>query len=259
MVRKVISTTFASALMSAGCLCLAPAAGAASTRLSLSQSAAFAIVGHSCGGIQEQVYATGFGPTGYPAGDVYLQTRCGGSGRGGGYHSTTYSAWASVTWDWFGDTRAYGRLQGTAEGISTTFAATDAYGDRIYNVGTAAYLQTTMPPVVPPAAPTGVAAAVSAAESGEQVLLRFQVAWVPASETAGLITSSTVTATPVGSSAPVLKATVSGAATSALVGPLQPATTYQITVTSTDAEGTSQASVPIQATSPGRDEEPAEL
>jgi len=61
-------------------------------QLLLPQSAAFSILGHSCGGIQEQVYAKGFNPGGYPIGYVYIQTRCGGSGRGGGYHTTTYSA-----------------------------------------------------------------------------------------------------------------------------------------------------------------------
>ncbi|MFI4984535.1 MAG: fibronectin type III domain-containing protein [Solirubrobacterales bacterium] len=256
MARKVILSTVASALIALG---LASTAGAATTtRLVLSQSAAFSILGHSCGGIQEKVYATGFAPNGYPAGDVYLETRCGGSGRGGGYKVTTYSAWATVTWDWVGDTRSYARLEGAAEAISETFSAEDAYGDHIYNVKTAAYLETTSPPLVAPAAPTGVTAVVSAIESGEQLVLRFQVSWVPASETAGLITSSTVTATPVGSTAPVLTATVSGSGSSAIVAPLQPNTTYQITVTNTDAEGTSQASSPIEAKSPNSDGEPEE-
>jgi hypothetical protein len=44
----------------------------------------------------------------------------------------------------------------------------------------------------------------------------------------------------------------------ALVGPLQPATTYQITVTNSDAEGTSQTSAPIEVRSPGLDEAPAD-
>ena len=65
-----------------------------------------------------------------------------------------------------------------------------------------------------------------------------------------------MTATPVASTAPVLTATASGSATSALVGPLQPSTTYQITVTNTDAEGASQTSSPIEAKSPGTDEGP---
>jgi hypothetical protein len=48
---------------------------------------------------------------------------------------------------------------------------------------------------------------------------------------------------------------VSGSATSAIVGPLAPLTTYRITVTDTDAEGTSAPSTPIEATSPNADGE----
>jgi hypothetical protein len=65
-------------------------AGAMSTptSLNLPQSNAFSVLGYSCGGIQEKSYATQFDPgTGYPMGDVHLQTTCNGSGRGG--RSTT--------------------------------------------------------------------------------------------------------------------------------------------------------------------------
>jgi hypothetical protein len=75
-------------------------AAAASVSLLLPQAAAFSVLGASCGGIQEKAYATGFDPSsGYPTGAVYLSTSCGGSGRGGGYHTTTYSAWVGVIWD----------------------------------------------------------------------------------------------------------------------------------------------------------------
>ena len=95
MARKVILSIVAAASI---CAALAPAAsGASPIRLYLSQGAAFSILGHSCGGIQEKVYATGFAANGYPMGDVSMSTSCGGSGRGGGYHSTTYSGWASTT------------------------------------------------------------------------------------------------------------------------------------------------------------------
>src|SRR6266404_925890 len=84
-------------------------AAAAPVSLLVPQATAFSILGHSCGGIQEQAFATGFdSTTGYPTGDVYLQTRCGGSGRGGGYHITTYSAWIGVTWDYTGAVVASG-------------------------------------------------------------------------------------------------------------------------------------------------------
>ena len=140
------------------CLLAAPAAGAAGPiRLVLDQGAAFSLLGHSCGGIQEQVYATGFGagPGGYPEGDAYLSTRCGGSGRGGGYKITEYKATASVVWNWFGQTRSFARLEGPAGG-GPEFSAEDSHGDRLYNVGSSAYLETGEPPLQPPAAPSAV-------------------------------------------------------------------------------------------------------
>src|SRR5947209_522147 len=98
MVRKL---ALVSALLVV--LAFAPAASAAPTQLVLPQGNAFAVLGYSCGGIQEQNYAAGFDSTsGYPYGYSYLSTRCGGSGRGGGYHVTTYTAWAAVTWDYNG-------------------------------------------------------------------------------------------------------------------------------------------------------------
>lgn len=235
-----------------GLLALAPGAGAATTQLLLGQSAAFSILGHSCGGIQEHAYTTGFASDGYPAGDVYMQTRCGGSGRGGGYKVTTYSAWASVKWDWFAETRTFARLEGPPE-VDPTFSAEDASGDRVYNTETAAYLQTGSPPLQPPAPPSGVSASVSPYEVGESEYLRMQVSWTAASETAGVISSSTVTATPVSPGPEVLSTTVSGPGTSAFLQPVAPNTTYRVTVTSTDAEGTSEASNPIEVTSPSGD------
>src|SRR5215471_15394341 len=72
------------------------------TKLLLPQSMAFAILGHSCGGIKEQVYVTGFDSvSGYPNGDVYLSTTCSTGGRGGG--TATFTAWAAVTWDLAGN------------------------------------------------------------------------------------------------------------------------------------------------------------
>ena len=139
--------------------------------------------------------------------------------------------------------------------MSTTFSAEDAYGDRIYNTETAAWLETTSPPLVAPAAPTGVAASPSNIEVGETFVLRFQVGWTPAAETASEITSSTVTASPVGSTAPVLTSTVSGPGSSAILSPVQPNTTYRITVINSDSEGTSPPSTPIEITSGNEDGE----
>src|SRR5262245_35275386 len=51
------------------------ALGQSPISLLVPQSTAFSILGHSCGGIQEQSFATGFDPvSGYPIGDVYMQT-----------------------------------------------------------------------------------------------------------------------------------------------------------------------------------------
>lgn len=76
-------------LLCASALVGADASAATTTSLLLPSSTAFSILGVSCGGIQEQAFATGFDQNGNVAGEVYLQTRCGGSGRGGGYTSRT--------------------------------------------------------------------------------------------------------------------------------------------------------------------------
>src|SRR5579863_4806996 len=95
-------------------LALATTAEAAPASLVLSQGEAFSILGHSCGGILEKPYATGFASgTGFPTGAVYMSTSCGGSGKGGGGGSTLYSAWAYVTWDFTGAVVSYARASTT--------------------------------------------------------------------------------------------------------------------------------------------------
>jgi hypothetical protein len=249
MARKAVLIIVTLAL---ACGWFASAASASSPiRLYLSEGAAFSILGHSCGGIQQHVYVTGFGADGFPTGNVHMETRCGGSGRGGGYKTTTYTGTASVVWTWFGETRSFGPLQGALEAV----AAEDVHGDRVYNVGTAAYLEDVNPPLQPPAPPTGVTASVGLWEEGASEFLRMTVGWTVAPETAGLIKSSTVTATPVNSNAPVLTATVSSYWSTAPLQPVQPNTTYSVTVTNTDAEGTSDPSNPIEIKSPNEDGE----
>jgi hypothetical protein len=89
----------------------------------------------------------------------------------------------------------------------------------------------------------------------EHEYLRMSATWSLDGETAGLITSSTVTATPLNPGPPVLTATVGGAGTSAYLGPVAPNTAYAVTVTSTDAEGTSEPSAPFDLSSPNGDGE----
>jgi hypothetical protein len=249
--RRIVLTAVASALM---CLGVGTASAAASpVHLLLSGNGAFAVLGHWCGGISQKVYATGFASNGFPTGAEYLSTTCSSGGRGS--KPVTYTASASSVWDWYGDTRSYSAISKAPEGISETFSAEDSHGDRIYNVGTSAYLEAPSPPIQAPAAPTNVTAYVSEIEVGGKVELRFQVGWTPASETAALLTSSHVVATPVGSTAPVLEATVNGGGSYVLLAPLERRTTYRITVTNTDPEGTSQPSTPIEVNSISPEEE----
>jgi len=200
------------------------------TGLILPQGTAQSILIYSCGGIQEQVSAGLDVTNGYPTGVVELSTRCGGSGKGGGYHVTTYTAAVAVTWDFTGNVISAIPMTNGVTVDPTT--ATDSYGDAVYNVGSAAYL------VVPlPAAPTGV----TSVQSNDQ----FQVSWTPNGVNPLAITSSTLSATPVASTNPVLTVTVAGAATTGVIPTLQPQTTYQITVASTTIGGTGPGSAPI--------------
>jgi hypothetical protein len=247
MPRKVLSPVVP-LLIALGALGAAPPAGAANTtQLILPQSQAAKVLGADCNGISEHVYATGFASNGYPTGATHLETTC--IGRFG--HRFTYTAWASDTWTWYGETRSYGKLAEEPAGLSTSFSAEDSHGDRVYNTASGAYLETTAPPIAAPGPPTGVTAyAYRTGEEGESGPQDFSISWTLAPETAALITSSTVTATPVGSSAPTLTATVGGAAEGVVLGTLEPVTTYLITVTNTDAEGTSLAnSPPLEAKS----------
>jgi len=202
-------------------------------KLLLPQSNAFAILGHSCGGIKEQVYVTGFDPTnGYPTGDVYLSTTCSTGGRGS--PPATFTAWAAVTWDFAGNVVSSIALSNIVT-VNPTFTATDSYSDTIFNASAAAYL------VVPdPAVPTSV----TAAQSGDQ----FQISWTPMGVNPAAVTSSTLTATPVNSTASVLSTTVTGSATTGAISSLQPQTTYQITVVNRTLGGSSPASTPISVT-----------
>jgi len=203
------------------------------TQLLLPQSTAFAILGYDCGGISEQVYATGFNPTnGYPTGNVDLRTSC-STGKAGSPPSV-HTASVAVTWDFAGNV-IFTKTPATGAPANPTFIATDRFNDILYNAGANAYL------IVPvPAAPTGV----TAVQSGDQ----FQVAWTLNGVNPVAITSSTLTATPGNSTNPVLTTTVIGQATNGVITSLQPKTTYQITAVSTTIGGSSPASIPINVT-----------
>jgi len=140
MVRKVIGILVALCVVVPALVMVGGVASATGTTftLDLSQGAAFSLLGYDCGGITEKSYATGFDSTsGYPIGDVYLSTTCSGSGRGA--HSTTHTAWGSVTWD-FTATVAVDALLTSAPAVDPTFSAFDANQNEIYNSSGMAYL-----------------------------------------------------------------------------------------------------------------------
>jgi len=137
--------------------------------LAVPQGNAFAVLGHSCGGIQEQAYATGWGPNSFPQGDVQLQTRCGGSGRGGGYHVTTYTAWVSATWDLTATFISDTPLSG-APAFDPTYSSFDPNGNEIYNSSTRAYLLLANG-FVPPPRVTGISVATGPATGGTNVTI----------------------------------------------------------------------------------------
>jgi IPT/TIG domain len=152
-----------------GLALVAPAAAtSAPTQLVLPQSAAFGVLGHSCGGIQEQTFATQFDPgSGFPMGDVYLKTSCAGSGKGG--PTTTYTAWASATWDFTGALVASGVLA-SAPSVDPAFTATDANGNELYNASTKAYLALG-PSFVPAPRVTAISVAAGPAAGGTSVTI----------------------------------------------------------------------------------------
>ncbi len=198
-------------------------------QLLLPQSTAVAILGYDCGGISERVYAAGFDPTnGYPTGNVNLRTSCstGKAGSPPSVHTTS----VAVKWDFAGNVVS-ATTPATGAPANPVFIATDGFNDILYNAGANAYL------VVPiPAAPTGV----TAVQSGDQ----FQISWTPNGINPVAVVSSTLTATPVNSTNPVLTTTVTGLATNGAIALLQPQTTYQITVVSASIGGSSPASTP---------------
>ena len=156
--------------MALGLVGLGSVASATSTPLllSLSQGQAFAILGASCGGIQEQGYVTGFDPTtGYPVGAVTLSTTCSTGGRGSLPH--TYTGSADVNWDFTGATIS-ATSPATRANPGASFSATDANGNQIYNSGSSAFLLLA-PGFVPAPRVTGISANLGPSAGGTSVVI----------------------------------------------------------------------------------------
>jgi len=102
------------------------------------QSTAFAVLGHSCGGIQEKAFGAAFATTtGYPVGDVYLSTTCSTGGRGS--RPATYSAWVAATWDFTGSLVS-DTVLATTPTVNPTLSIYDSHGNQLYNQSNQAYL-----------------------------------------------------------------------------------------------------------------------
>jgi IPT/TIG domain len=233
-VRSTLALTFATVLVIP---LLAPSQSlAAAQSLALPQGNAFAILGHSCGGIQERAYGTGFeAETGYPTGAVYLSTRCGGSGRGGGGGSTLYSAWATVTWDFTSAVVSDARAS-TAPTVNPTLVVYDAHGNELYN--------------------QAVAGVASGSQMYSQAYLVLASGFVPAPRLTGVSTSagpasggSSVTITGTGftgaasvhfGNAAATSVRVTSSTSITAVAPVEAGGTVDITVT--NAGGTSATS-----------------
>ena len=81
-------------------LALFGASAAQADVLTLASPSPYAVIGRQCGTGTTASTATGFTADGfYITGLTSVSTRCGGSGRGGGYHTTTYSGCGITRWD----------------------------------------------------------------------------------------------------------------------------------------------------------------
>jgi hypothetical protein len=168
MVGKLVTVAAVVAALLVGSA--ATASASSPVALVVPQGNAFGVLGHSCGGIQEQVFATGFDPiTGYPVGDAYLSTRCGGSGRGGGYHTTTYSAWVSATWNYEATFVSLTTLTG-APSVDPAFVAYDAFGNEVYSASNSAFLVLS-DTFVPPPTLSGISPTFGPSSGGTSVTI----------------------------------------------------------------------------------------
>jgi hypothetical protein len=169
MVRKlIVAAATGAALLAMLVGVTSSAASASSISLVLPQNNAFAILGYWCGGISEQVFATGFdASSGYPLGDVSMSTTCNGSGRGG--HATTHTGWGSATWDYTGAVVSDAKLT-SAPTVNPTFSATDSYGNLLHNQSNAAFLSLAGGFIAPPRV-TNISASQGPAAGGTSLTI----------------------------------------------------------------------------------------
>jgi hypothetical protein len=89
------------------------------------------LLGVSCGGVHVEAAVSGFNDDGTIAGEIRAWTRCGGSGRGGGYKTRLYQSYHSITWDLSG---AYVLSAYDGGALDPTIVAVDALGNVAYTL-----------------------------------------------------------------------------------------------------------------------------
>jgi hypothetical protein len=122
----------------------------AGTSLVLTPLSPFQVLGVQCGAGTSVATATGFAGA-YATTYSVATTRCGGSGRGGGYHVRTYSGCATARYTLTGQLRDYAPVACTGADASLVFTTDSGYSESTVS-GTAVL---TLPDVTPTASFTG--------------------------------------------------------------------------------------------------------
>ena len=122
----------------------------AGTSLVLTPLSPYQVLGVQCGAGTSVATATGFSGA-YATTYTVASTRCGGSGRGGGYHVHTYNGCATARYTLTGVLRDYARVACTGADPSLVFTTDTGYSEA--SVSGRAVL--TLPDVTPTASWTG--------------------------------------------------------------------------------------------------------
>jgi hypothetical protein len=122
----------------------------AGTSLTLTPLSPFQVLGVQCGTGTSVATATGFAGA-YATTYTVASTRCGGSGRGGGYHVHTYNGCATARYTLTGELRDYAPVACIGADSSLTFTTDTGYSES--TVSSLAVL--TLPDITPTASFTG--------------------------------------------------------------------------------------------------------
>jgi len=102
----------------------------AGTSLILPNLTPYQVMGVQCGTGTSITTGIGFSDNGgYALGFAEASTRCGGSGRGGGYHTTTYHGCAIVRYTLTGQIFDYSRVACSIQDGTASFTSSPGYGE----------------------------------------------------------------------------------------------------------------------------------